>query len=87
VALHKQVARPFASFAMLLVGVPVLLSVGRSYFAGGAIAFALSAGYYFLDVLFTSLGDRGDLPALFGAYVPIALLLSLGVAKAATVPT
>jgi lipopolysaccharide export system permease protein len=87
VALHKQLARPFSSFAMLLVGVPILLSVGRSYFAGGALAFVLSAAYYFLDIFFTSLGDRGDIPALLGAYVPLALLLSLGTARVATVPT
>jgi len=87
VALHKQIARPFSSFAMLLLGVPLLLSAGRAYFAGGALAFLLSLGYYFLDILFTSLGDRGDLPAHVAAYFPIALLLSLGVARLATVPT
>jgi lipopolysaccharide export system permease protein len=87
VALHKQVARPFASFAMLLVGVPLLLTAGRAYFVGGALAFGLSASYYFLDISFTSLGDRGDIPPHFAAYFPLVLLLSLGVARTATVPT
>jgi lipopolysaccharide export system permease protein len=87
VALHKQVARPLASFAMLLLGVPLLLSAGRAYFAGGALAFALSMGYYFLDIFFTSLGDRGDLPPYLAAYSPLALLLSLGVARLSTVAT
>jgi lipopolysaccharide export system permease protein len=87
VALHKQVSRPFASFAMLLVGIPLLLSAGRAYFAGGALAFGLSMAYYFLDILFTSLGDRGDLPPLLAAYSPLALLLSLGVARLSTVTT
>jgi len=87
VALHKQIARPFASLAMLLVGVPLLLAAGRAYFAGGALAFALSMSYYFLDIFFTSLGDRGDVPPLLAAYLPLAVLLSLGVARLATVPT
>lgn len=87
VALHKQVARPFTSFAMLLVGIPVLLAWGRSYFLGGAIAFVLSAGYYFLDIFFTSLGARGELPSVFAAYFPLAFLLSLGAARLVTVPT
>jgi lipopolysaccharide export system permease protein len=87
VAFHKQIARPLASFAMLLVGIPVLLSAGRSYFLGGAIAFGLSAAYYFLDIFFTSLGDRGDLPPLFAAYFPLAVLLSFGIARTATVTT
>ncbi len=87
VALHKQVARPFASFAMLLVGIPLLLGAGRAYFAGGALAFGLSMSYYFLDIFFTSLGDRGDIPPYLAAYLPLALLLSLGVARVAMVPT
>jgi lipopolysaccharide export LptBFGC system permease protein LptF len=87
VALHKQVARPFASFALLLVGIPLLVAAGRAYFMGGALAFGLSMSYYFLDILFTSLGDRGDLPPYLAAYFPLVLLLSLGVARMATVPT
>ncbi|MCK6460742.1 MAG: LptF/LptG family permease [Planctomycetes bacterium] len=87
VALHKQLSRPFASFAMLLVGIPLLLSAGRAYFAGGALAFGLSMAYYFLDIFFTSLGDRGDLPPFLAAYSPLALLLSLGVARLSTVTT
>jgi len=87
VALHKQIARPFASFAMLLVGVPLLLSAGRAYFAGGALAFLLSMAYYFMDIFFTSLGDRGDLSPHVAAYFPLALLLSIGVARLCTVPT
>ena len=87
VALYKQFARPFTSFVMLLVGVPILLSWGRSYFLGGAIAFGLSAGFYFFDIFFTSLGDRGDLPAVFAAYYPLAFLFSIAVARLAVVPT
>jgi lipopolysaccharide export system permease protein len=87
VALHKQIARPFASFAMLLVGVPLLLSAGRAYFVGGALAFGLSMAYYFMDISFTSLGDRGDVPPHLAAYLPLALLLSLGAARMSTVPT
>ncbi|MHC4549028.1 MAG: LptF/LptG family permease [Planctomycetota bacterium] len=87
VALHKQIARPFASLVLLLVGVPILLAAGRSYFLGAGVAFAVSVIYYCLDIFFTSLGDRGDLPAIFAAYFPLAFLLSLGVARLATVPT
>lgn len=87
VALHKQIARPLASFAMLLVGIPLLLSAGRAYFAGGALAFGISMAYYFLDIFFTSLGDRGDLPPYLAAYSPLALLFSLGVARLSTVAT
>jgi lipopolysaccharide export system permease protein len=87
VALHKQVARPFAAFVLLLVGVPILLATGRSYVLGAAAAFGISVVYYGLDIFFTSLGNRGDLPAVFAAYFPLALLLSLGVARLAVVPT
>jgi len=87
VALHKQVARPFAAFVLLLVGVPILLATGRSYFLGAAVAFGISVIYYGLDIFFTSLGDRGDLPAIFAAYFPLALLLSLGIARLSVVPT
>mgnify|MGYP002622827386 CR=1 FL=1 len=72
---------------LLLCGVPILIGAGRSHFLGVAIAFGLSAAYYFLDIFFTSLGDRGDLPALFAAWFPLAALLSLGLARLVTVPT
>jgi len=86
-ALYKQVARPLSSVVLLLCGVPILLGAGRSHFLGVAIAFGLSACYYFLDIFFTSLGDRGDLPTLFAAWFPLATLLSLGIARLFTVPT
>ncbi|MGH7161845.1 MAG: LptF/LptG family permease [Planctomycetota bacterium] len=87
VALHKQVARPFTSLVLLLLGVPVVLAVGRSLFLGGGVAFFLSATYYFMDLFFTSLGDRGDLPPEMASYAPLLLFASLGAASLATVPT
>lgn len=88
VATHKQVARPFTSFVLLLLGIPALLARGgRSVFLGGALAFAISASYYFLDIFLTSLGDRGDLAPALAAYLPPALFLSAGIARLATVPT
>jgi len=87
VALHKQAARPLSGFLLLLCGAPILLRTGRSYFFGAAVAFLLSAGYFFLDLFFKSLGDRGDLPPIFAAYFPIACLLSLAVARHVTLRT
>ena len=84
VALHKQVSRPLTGFVLILLGIPVLLRSGRSFFVGGAIAFALAASYYLLDIFFTSLGDRGDLPPMVAAYLPIAILFSLGFAAFVT---
>jgi len=87
VALHKQIARPLTSFAILLCGVPILLAAGSSFFLGGALAFLISAGFYFLDIFFTSLGARGDLPPLFAAYFPLVLLVSIGVSRLVVVRT
>ncbi len=87
VALHKQIARPFSGFALLLCGIPILLAAGRSILVGGAIAFGLSAAYYSLDIFLTSLGDRGDVPPMVAAYFPLALVVSIGAARLAAVPT
>lgn len=87
VALHKQIARPLTSFVLLLVGIPTLLALGRSLVLGAGIAFGLSAIYYFGDIFFTSLGDRGDLAPVVAAYLPLSIFLSAGVARLATVPT
>ena len=84
VAMHKQVTRPLTTFVLLLVGVPFLLASGRRRFAGMAITIAVCGGYYLLDIFFSSLGDRGDLPPLMAAYLPLALLFSLGVARLTT---
>ncbi|MHC4342861.1 MAG: LptF/LptG family permease [Planctomycetota bacterium] len=87
VALHKQIARPLTSFVLLLVGIPILLSAGRSLFLGGGLAFGLSVTYYFLDIFFTSLGDRGDIDPFLAAYLPLALFFSIGLARLVTVRT
>jgi lipopolysaccharide export system permease protein len=87
VALHKQVSRPLTSFVMVLLGIPILLKTGRSLWVGGGIAFGLAASYYLLDIFFSSLGDRGDLSAVLAAYLPIAILFSLGVAAYTTLRT
>jgi lipopolysaccharide export system permease protein len=87
VALHKQIARPLTSFVLLLVGIPILLAAGRSLFLGGAVAFGLSAVYFFLDIFCTSIGDRGDLPPALAAWFPIVLFFALGVACLSTVRT
>jgi len=76
-----------ASFVLLLVGVPILLGFGRTLVAGAAVAFGVSASYYFLDIFLTSLGDRGEVPPVVAVWFPIALYLSLGVARLMTVRT
>jgi lipopolysaccharide export system permease protein len=87
VAFHQQMTRPLSGFVLLLVGVPVLLSIGRGRFLGGALVLGLSASYYLLDIFLSSLGDRGDVPPLLAAWLPIAFFLSFGLARLATVPT
>jgi len=84
VAMHKQITRPLTTFVLLMVGVPFLLASGRRRFMGMALTIAVCGGYYLLDIFFTSLGDRGDLPPLMAAYLPLALVFSLGVARLAT---
>ncbi|MHC4937800.1 MAG: LptF/LptG family permease [Planctomycetota bacterium] len=87
VAVQKQIARPLTSFVLLIVGIPMLLGFGRSLVAGAAIAFGVSASYYFLEIFLTSLGDRGEIPAVVAVWFPIALYLSLGLARLMTVRT
>lgn len=87
VSLHKHISRPLTGFVLVLLGIPVLLRAGRSVIVGLAVAFVLSAGTYVLDLTYTSLGDRGDLPPMVAAYLPVILLFSLGTAAYTTVPT
>lgn len=84
VAMHKQVTRPLTTFVLLLAGVPFLLGAGRRRFFGIGLTVGLCGGYFLLDIFFTSLGDRGDLPPLVAAYLPIILLGSLGLARLLT---
>jgi len=87
VAVHRQMARPFASFVLLLLGVPMLLATGRSLVAGAIVAFGVSASFYFIDIFLSSLGNRGDIPAVLAVWFPIVLYLSLGIARLFTVRT
>jgi len=87
VAVQRQIARPLASFVLLLLGVPMLLATGRSLVAGAIVAFSVSASFYFVDIFLTSLGNRGDIPVVLAVWFPIALYLSLGIARLFTVRT
>ncbi|MHC4958344.1 MAG: LptF/LptG family permease [Planctomycetota bacterium] len=87
VALYKQLTRPLSTFVMLLVGVPMLVGAGRRRFVGLGLTLGLCGGFYLLDIFFTSLGDRGDLPPLLAAMLPLALLFGMGVARLATLRT
>ena len=81
-ALHKQLARPLTSFVLLLVGISIVLTTGRrKRFLGAGLTLLLCACYYFLDIFFSSLGDRGDLSPVMGAYFPLVLLFSIGTAR------
>ena len=87
VALYQQLAQPFNCFLLLLVIVPTLVNAGRKVIIGGGSVFLASAGFYFLSIFCTSMGDRGDLPPLIAAYFPAMLYLSIGVARLATIRT
>ncbi len=87
VALHKQIARPLTSFVLLLVVVPILLRLSRRRYAAVLLTITLCACYFFLDIFFSSLGDRGDLPPVMAAYLPLALMFSFGMTRMATVRT
>ena len=87
VALHKQIARPMTSFVLLLAVVPILLRLSRRRYAAALLTITLCACYFFLDIFFSSIGDRGDLPPVMAAYLPLALMFSFGMARMATVRT
>ena len=87
VALHKQVARPLTSFVLLLVVVPILLRLSKRRYTAAILTITLCACYFFLDIFFSSIGDRGDLPPVMAAYFPLALLFSFGLARLLTVRT
>lgn len=87
VAMHKQLARPFSSLVLLLLGLSILLEAGRKQFLGGVVAFALCTSYYLLDIFCTSLGDRGDLAPVIAAYGPLAIFGSFGFARLLSLST
>lgn len=87
VSFHKQITRPLTSFVLLLVAIAFLLGRSRARIVGLVTALALCAGYYFLDIFFSSLGDRGDLTPVVAAYAPLALLFSIGTARLLTMRT
>lgn len=87
VTLHKQISRPLSNLILLMVGIPVMLLVGRSLFLGAALAFFLSGTYFFTDIFYTSLGGRGDLPPVVAAWLPNAFFGALGVALLARMRT
>ncbi len=87
VAVHRQIARPLASFVLLLLGIPLLLTVGRSLMAGAVVAFSVSASFYVLDIFLTSVGNRGDLSPVLAVWLPVALFFSAGISRIATMRT
>ena len=44
----------------------------KALVAGAIVAFGVSASFYFIDIFLTSLGNRGDIPAVLAVWFPIA---------------
>jgi len=80
--LHSRTTRPLASLVLLLLGLPFVMRPGEtSITIGLAVAVGASLSYFAVTMLFTELGNRGDLLPVAAAWTPPAFFGALALAR------
>jgi len=79
VSMHSKIAFPLSTLVLLLIGVPSSLRWGgRSYLLGAGVGLVVS--FFFLACYLASieLGNRGELPAVIAAWLPVSSFGAFG---------
>jgi lipopolysaccharide export LptBFGC system permease protein LptF len=77
--LHKRIAESFASFAFVLIGIPLAISTRRSEKSiGFGISLALIVIYWLLAAFGTVLVTKGLVPVWLGMWLGNILLIATG---------
>lgn len=77
---YSRFAYPLGNLILLLVGLPVIVSLGgRNIFFGALVAALLAAAYFVTGSFVSDVALRGFLPAPLGAGLPVLLFTALGV--------
>jgi lipopolysaccharide export system permease protein len=80
--LHARTTRPLASLILFLLGLPFITRPGEtSITIGLAVAVGASMSYFAVTMLFTELGNRGDLLPLAAAWTPPAFFGAIALAR------
>lgn len=81
VELYSKVAFPLVSFIMVLIGIPFGLKSGRqgSVSMGIALSFLIAFSYWIIFGITISLGTRGIVPPIIGAFFTDILFFAIGV--------
>lgn len=79
VKLHRRYAFPLANFILLLLGLPfVFRGENKSVILGIGVAIAISALYLSADFICADLGNKGAMPPIIAAWLPVLFFGALG---------
>lgn len=79
VKIHRRVAFPLSNVILLLLGFPfVVKGLNRSIIVGVGAAIVIAAAYLFVDTVCADLGNKGDLPPVLAAWLPVLFFGALG---------
>jgi lipopolysaccharide export LptBFGC system permease protein LptF len=88
--LHSRLAAPFVTFALLLVGIPVLVGFERSTNSrvlGGIVCVLIVAAFHVVSFVVASMGNVGLLDPAVAAWLPHGLAAGAGIWLFATMHT
>ena len=79
IRVHARFSFPLSPIVLLLVGLPFVMDPHSKSFVKGLIfCFLLAVGYYVTHFACVDLGNRGWMPPVVAAWVPIATFGSVG---------
>lgn len=79
VKLHSRIAFPFASFVLLLLGVPFALRSGRkALLLNVTVCIVVACSFFVVTFFFADLGADGRLSPISAAWLPVVIFTAIG---------
>lgn len=76
---HSRISFPLSPLVLLLVGLPFVMDPNSKSFIKGLIfCFLLAVGYYLTHFACVDLGNRGAIPPVVGAWLPVSAFGAVG---------
>jgi lipopolysaccharide export system permease protein len=81
IKVHSRLSFPFSPLVLLLLGLPfVVTPQSKSFITSLIFCFAVAVGYILIHFTCLDLGNKGTLPPIWAAWLPVGLFGTVGLA-------
>jgi lipopolysaccharide export system permease protein len=81
IKVHTRFSLPFSPIVLLLLGLPVVMTPhSKTFITSLVFCFVVAVGYYLVHFTCLDLGNKGMLPPVWAAWLPVGLFGTVGLA-------